>query len=90
MFDKELILKALNGIEKPNRKHVFDAVRVVYPDIVIVKSGRHIALDIGVDYKDFKSFEIDNINILNFALILKKFNYKSMEFYELTMRTTTE
>lgn len=90
MFDKELILKALNGIEKPNRKHVFDAVRVAYPDIVIVKSGRHIALDIGVDYKDFKALEIDNINILNFALILKKFNYKSMEFYELTMRTTTE
>ena len=90
MFDKELILKALNGIEKPNRKHVFDAVRVAYPDIIIVKDARVIAKDLDANFKDFKALEIDNINILNFALILKKFNYKSMEFYELTMRTTTE
>ena len=85
MFDKELILKALNGIEKPNRKHVFDAVRVAYPELIIVKAARVIAKDLDADFKDFKALEIDNINILNFALIFKKFNYKSMEFYELTI-----
>lgn len=90
MFDKELILKALNGIEKPNRRHVFDAVRVAYPDIVIVKDARVIAKDLDANFKEFKFCLVGNINILNFALILKKFNYKSMEFYELTMRTTTE
>ena len=85
MFDKESILKALSGIENPNRKHVFDAVMVAYPDIVIVKDARVIAKDLDAKFKEFKSYLVDNINILNFALILKKFNYKSMEFYELTI-----
>ena len=84
-INKEKVLEILSSIDNVNREHVYKAICIAHENERISKHCYEIIEDLNLKF--VRSTVVDNLEILNFDVVLNKIECVDFYFYQIIVLT---